>query len=297
MENNKNLLQVFDYCNNKVRIILKDGESWFVLKDVCDVLGLSNSRMIASRLDEDDVSITYLIDNLGRQQQTNIINENGLYDVILLSRKPEAKQFKRWITHDVLPSIRRHGAYITTSKLEEIAADPESLIRLINSFREENRQLQLQIENDRAKVLFADAITTSQHTLLVGELSKILQSSGIQIGPNRLFRRLRQDGFLMKRRGSSYNSPTQKSMKLKLFSIRETATIHSDGHVTISKTVKVTGKGQIYFVNRFLGKSKFLSPTNDNQQHLLNFLKLNGGENETKGKRCELKIFNNRKGE
>jgi anti-repressor protein len=265
MENSGNLLQVFNYCNNKVRIIMKDGEPWFVLKDVCDLLGLSNSRMIASRLDEDDVSITYLIDNLGRQQQTNIINENGLYDVILLSRKPEAKQFKRWITHDVLPSIRRHGAYITTSKLEELMNDPRAWAKMLTTIAEEreekerlqidNKHLEQQIEIDKPKVIFADAVSVADDSILVGELAKILKGNGIDIGQNRLFERLRKEGFLIKRDATDHNMPTQKSMDLELFRIKETAVTHSDGHVTISKTAKVTGKGQQFFVNYFLNQN------------------------------------------
>jgi anti-repressor protein len=148
--------------------------------------------------------------------------------------------------------------------MEEIMNDPENLIRLLNSLKTENKQLRLQIESDRPKILFADAITTSHCTILVGELAKILKGNGVEIGQNRLFQHLRQRGFLIKRRGADHNSPTQKSMRLGLFSIRETATLHSDGHVSISKTVKVTGKGQLYFVNVFLKKAKQL--ISDNQQ-------------------------------
>jgi anti-repressor protein len=263
--NETNDLQVFFYEGQKVRTIPKCGESWWVLKDICDVLGLSNPTAVADRLDEDERAKF----NLGRQGDTNIINESGLYQVVLRSDKPEAKKFKRWVTHEVLPSIRRHGAYITTSKMEEILNDPENLVRLLNSLKTENKQLHLQIENDKPKILFADAITTSHCTILVGELAKILKGNGVEIGQNRLFEYLRQRGFLIKRRCADYNSPTQKSMKLGLFSIRETATLHSDGHVSISKTVKVTGKGQLYFVNFFLNRVKQFS---DNQQSFPNFL-------------------------
>jgi anti-repressor protein len=268
MGNSKNLLQVFTYGHNKIRIIMKDGEPWFVLKDVCDVLNLTSSARVAERLKKDEVSSTHLIDSMGRLQETTIISESGLYRVIFRSDKEKAEKFQNWVFIEVLPSIRRHGAYITASKMEEIANDPENLIRLLNSLKTENRQLQLQIEGDRAKVLFADAVTTSHCTILVGELAKILKGNGLEIGQNRLFEKLREGGFLMKRRGALFNSPTQKSMKLKLFSIRETATLHPDGRVTISKTVKVTGKGQLYFVNLFLNK-QFLS---DYQQCFPNFL-------------------------
>jgi anti-repressor protein len=248
---------------------MKAGEPWFVLKDVCDVLGIGNNRDVVARLDDDEKGVDN-IDTLGGAQKLIIISESGFYKVIMLSRKQEAKKFQRWVTHEVLPSVRKHGAYITDSKMEEIMSDPENLVRLLNSLKTENKQLQLRIENDRPKILFADAITTSHCTILVGELAKILKGNGVEIGQNRLFEQLRQSGFLIKRRGADYNSPTQKAMKLGLFSIRETATLHSDGHVSISKTVKVTGKGQLYFVNRFLGKGKLV--VDDNQQSFPNFL-------------------------
>jgi anti-repressor protein len=268
--NGINALQTFFYNEKEVRTAWKDSQPLWALKDVCDVLEIKNSSDVVKRLNKDDIDLVYLTDSTRRQQQMVMINEGALYSVIIRSDKPEARKFEHWITHEVLPSIRRHGAYITESTMEEIAADPENLIRLLNSLKTENKQLQLQIENDRAKVLFADAITTSHCTLLIGELAKILKGNGVEIGQNRLFEKLREGGFLVKRRGSDFNSPTQKSMKLGLFSIRETATLHPDGCVTISKTVKVTGKGQLYFVNLFLNKSKqFL---NDYQQCFQYFL-------------------------
>ena len=251
-----NELQVFSYEGKEIRTIQRNGETWWVLKDLCGVLGLSNARMIADRLDEDDVSLAYVTDSMGRRQQTNIVNESGLYNVILRSDKPEAKKFKRWVTHEVLPQIRRHGAYITTSKIEELMNDPDSWIKLLTALKEERQEkerLQLQTAQDKPKVVFADAVSVSDGTILIGELAKILKGNGIEIGQNRLFERLRQDGFLIKRKGTDYNAPTQKAMELGLFKVKETAITHSDGHVTISKTTKVTGKGQQYFVNYFLG--------------------------------------------
>lgn len=251
-----NELQVFSYEGKEIRTIQRNGETWWVLKDVCGVLELSNARMIADRLDEDDVSLAYVTDSMGRRQQTNIVNESGLYNVILRSDKPEAKKFKRWVTHEVLPQIRRHGAYITTSKLEEIMNDPDSWIKLLTALKEERQEkerLQLQVAQDKPKVVFADAVSVSDGTILIGELAKILKGNGIEIGQNRLFERLRQDGFLIKRKGTDYNAPTQKAMELGLFKVKETAITHSDGHVTISRTTKVTGKGQQYFVNYFIG--------------------------------------------
>mgnify|MGYP000876388854 CR=1 FL=1 len=250
-----NELQVFSYEGKEVRTIQRNGETWWVLKDVCGVLEIGNSRMVADRLDLDEKGVS-IIDTLGGKQELTVISESGLYNVILLSRKPEAKKFKRWVTHEVLPQIRRHGAYITTSKLEEIMNDPDAWIKLLTALKEERQEkerLKLQSAQDKPKVVFADAVSVSEGTILIGELAKILKGNGIDIGQNRLFERLRQDGFLIKRKGTDYNAPTQKAMELGLFRVKETAITHSDGHVTISKTTKVTGKGQQYFINYFLG--------------------------------------------
>lgn len=250
-----NNLQVFSYEGKEVRTIQESGEPWWVLKDVCEVLELSNSRMVAERLDEDDKGVS-IVDTLGGKQELTVISESGLYNVILLSRKPEARRFKRWVTHEILPSIRKHGAYVTSDKLEEIMNDPDAWIKVLTALKEERQakeRLQLQATVDRPKVVFADAVSVSDGTILIGELAKILKGNGIEIGQNRLFEKLRQDGFLIKRKGTDYNAPTQRAMELELFKVKETAITHSDGHVTISKTTKVTGKGQQYFVNYFLG--------------------------------------------
>lgn len=250
-----NNLQVFSYEGKEVRTIQKSGEPWWVLKDVCDVLELNNSRMVADRLDEDEKGVS-IVDTLGGRQELTVISEGGLYNVILLSRKPEARKFKRWVTHEVLPTIRKHGTYITSYKLEEIMNDPDAWIKVLTALKEERQvkeHLQIQATVDRPKVIFADAVSVSDGTILIGELAKILKGNGIEIGQNRLFEQLRQDGFLIKRNGTDYNAPTQKAMELGLFKVKETAITHSDGHVTISKTTKVTGKGQQYFVNYFLG--------------------------------------------
>jgi len=251
-----NELQVFSYEGKEVRTIQRKGEPWWVLRDVCGVLELSNSRMVADRLDDDEKGVS-IADTPGGKQELTVISESGLYNVILLSRKPEARKFKRWVTHEVLPQIRRHGAYITASKLEEIMNDPDAWITLLTALKEERQekvQLKLQAAEDKPKVIFADAVSVSEGTILIGELAKILKGNGVNIGQNRLFERLRQDGFLIKRKGTDYNAPTQKAMEIGLFRVKETAITHSDGHVTISKTTKVTGKGQQYFVNYFLSE-------------------------------------------
>ena len=221
-----------------------------------------NYRDIAARLDDDERE-PVLVDTLGGRQEMIAVTESGLYSIILLSRKPEAKKFKRWVTHEVLPTIRKHGAYVTPAKLEELMNDPDSWIKVLTALKEERaakERLQLEATENKPKVIFADAVSVSEGTILIGELAKILKGNGIEIGQNRLFEKLRQDGYLIKRKGTDYNAPTQRAMDLGLFRVKETAITHSDGHVTISKTTKVTGKGQQYFINLFLGKG-----VNDNE--------------------------------
>jgi len=252
-----NELQVFSYEGNEIRTVRKGEETWWVLKDVCEILDLTTTARVAERLDDDEVSQTHIIDSIGRKQETTIVSESGLYNVILRSDKPEAKKFKRWVTHEVLPTIRRHGAYVTPARLEELMNDPDAWIKVLTALKDERaakERLQLQAAEDKPKVIFADAVSVSEGTILIGELAKILKGNGIEIGQNRLFERLRQDGYLIKRKGTDYNAPTQRAMELGLFKVKETAITHSDGHVTISKTTKVTGKGQQYFINLFLGE-------------------------------------------
>jgi anti-repressor protein len=251
-----NGLQVFSYEGNEVRTVQKGSDILWILKDVCGILGIEKYRDAATRLDDDERE-PVLVDTLGGRQEMIAVTESGLYSIILLSRKPEAKKFKRWVTHEVLPTIRKHGAYVTPAKLEELMNDPDSWIKVLTALKEERaakERLQLEATENKPKVIFADAVSVSKGTILIGELAKILKGNGIEIGQNRLFEKLRQDGYLIKRKGSDYNAPTQRAMELGLFRVKETAITHSDGHVTISKTTKVTGKGQQYFINLFLGK-------------------------------------------
>lgn len=257
-----NGLQVFSYEGNEVRTVQKGSEILWLLKDVCGILGIEKYRDAATRLDDDERE-PVLVDTLGGRQEMIAVTESGLYSIILLSRKPEAKKFKRWVTHEVLPTIRKHGAYVTPAKLEELMNDPDSWIKVLTALKEERaakERLQLEATENKPKVIFADAVSVSEGTILIGELAKILKGNGIEIGQNRLFEKLRQDGYLIKRKGTDYNAPTQRAMDLGLFRVKETAITHSDGHVTISKTTKVTGKGQQYFINLFLGKG-----VNDNE--------------------------------
>ena len=250
-----NQLQVFNNTEfGRVRTMVINGSPWFVAKDVCECLGLTKHRDAVSRLDGDERG-SVEVDTLGGTQQMAAVNEYGLYSLVLSSRKPSAKAFKRWITHEVIPTIRKHGAYMTGETLEQALTSPDFLIRLATELKTEQEARRLaeqKIEADKPKVLFADSVAASHGSILVGELAKLLNQNGIDIGQNRLFNWLRENGYLICRKGTDYNMPTQRSMEMQLFSIKETAITHSDGHVSISKTVKVTGKGQLYFVNKFL---------------------------------------------
>lgn len=250
-----NQLQVFNSTEfGQVRTMVINGSPWFVAKDVCECLGITKHRDAVSRLDGDERG-SVEVDTLGGTQQMAAVNEYGLYNLVLSSRKPSAKAFKRWITHEVIPAIRKHGAYMTGETLEQALTSPDFLIRLATELKTEQearRLAEAQIEANKPKVLFADSVAASHGSILVGELAKLLNQNGIDIGQNRLFNWLRENGYLICRKGTDYNMPTQRSMEMQLFNIKETAITHSDGHVSISKTVKVTGKGQVYFVNKFL---------------------------------------------
>lgn len=254
-----NELIPFDYEGTNVRVIEVDGEPWFVLADLLKVLGITRKpSAVIERIDE-GVRQTYPIqDTLGRTQQAHIVNEPGMYEVIIRSDSPKARPFKRWVTHEVIPSIRKRGGYLTPEAVEATLTDPDFIIRLATDLKKERAraaELQAQTEADAPKVLFANAVATSHTSILVGDLAKILKGNGLDIGANRLFALLREDGYLIKRKGTDWNMPTQRSMDLGLFEVKETAITHSDGHVTVNKTPKVTGKGQTYFVDRYLAET------------------------------------------
>lgn len=244
-------LQIFKNAQfGEVRTILKDGQPWFVAKDISVILGYSDSQAMTRRLDEDESMTDKLA---GMNMNSTLINESGLYNAVLGSNKPQAKQFKKWVTGEVLPTIRKHGAYMTDNTIEKALMDPDFLIKLATNLKEEKSK-RLEAENkiklQQPKVIFADAVTASHTSILVGDLAKLLKQNGVDTGANRLFEKLRIKGYLIRRKGTDYNMPTQKSMELGLFEIKETSIVHGDGHVSISKTSKVTGKGQIYFVNK-----------------------------------------------
>lgn len=249
-----NELKNFSFEGRQIRALTIEGEPYFVGKDVAEVLGYSNSRKaIADHVDSEDKGVTKCY-TLGGTQQTTIINESGLYSLILSSKLPDAKKFKHWVTSEVLPTIRKHGAYMTDAKAAAIVTDKGSLADLLQQAAEQLKRKDIQIEQMKPKALFADAVSTSDTPILVGELAKILHQNGVSMGQNRMFRWLRDNGYLISKKGSDYNMPTQRAMELGLFRIKENAITHSDGHVTITKTPKVTGKGQVYFVNKFVGE-------------------------------------------
>lgn len=248
-------IQPFNFQGHEVRVVQRqDGQPLWVAIDVSRVLGFSEASAMTRHLDEDEKGLSNW-QTPGGSQQMITITESGLYSAILRSRKPEAKEFKRWVTHEVLPAIRKHGGYLTEQKIAEALDDPDTIIRLATSLKEERARraaLETQQKIDAPKVIFADAVAVSNTAILVGDLAKLLKGNGINVGANRLFRWLRENGYLIRRKGTDWNMPTQKSMDLELLRVKETVITHSDGHTSINKTPKVTGKGQRYFVERFL---------------------------------------------
>ena len=251
-----NELQVFNSSEfGEIRTITKDDEPMFCLIDICKALEMSNPTMVAQRLDDDERTKL----DLGRQGETNFITESGLYAVILRSDKPNAKKFRKWVTSEVLPSIRKNGGYIVG---QENMTDDELMAKALlvanNKIAERDKiieQKQARIEQMKPKEIFADAVATSHTSILVGDLAKLICQNGYQIGQKRLFDWLRANGYLIKT-GSSYNMPMQRYVEQGLFEIKESNLVNPDGSVRITKTTKVTGKGQIYFVNKFLKGAK-----------------------------------------
>ena len=257
-----------------VRTIEKDNKIYFCGSDVAKALGYSNPRDAIARhckadgvVKHDVVSETVNQHGVATQQNVtmNFITEGNVYRLITHSKLPAAEQFEHWVFDEVLPSIRKHGAYMTANTLEQALLSPDYLIRLATALKhekeqrklleEKNEQQRSKIEEDKPKVIFAEAVETAKTSILVGELAKILKQNGVATGQKRFFEWLRTNGYLIKS-GSDKNMPTQRSMELGLFEIKETAIAHSDGHTTVQKTPKVTGKGQQYFINKFLPKNE-----------------------------------------
>lgn len=233
-----------------VRTIEIDNEPYFVGKDVAEILGYSEPRSaVSKKVDSEDRGVAKIETPSGVQEMTTI-NESGLYSLIFGSKLPKAKEFKHWVTSEVLPSIRKHGMYATN----ELLNDPDFAIQAFTALKEERerrKQLESIVEQDKPKVLFADAVETAQTSILVGDLAKLIKQNGVDIGQKRLFNYLRENGYLIKS-GNSKNMPTQKAMDKGLFEVKERTINNPDGSVRITKTTKVTGKGQTYFINEFL---------------------------------------------
>lgn len=243
-----NEVQLFNFENHEVRSLLINSEPWFVGKDVAEALGYSKARnAIATHIDSEDKKDAPIQGTLGGVQEMTVINESGLYSLVLSSKLPSAKKFKRWVTSEVLPTLRKTGQYqVKELSGQELMA--KALIEAQSVLAAKDKQ----IEEMKPKALFADAVATSHTSILVGELAKILKQNGIDMGQKRLFAWLREKGYLIKRQGTDYNMPTQKAMDLGLFEIKEGSYVNGSGVNITTKTPKVTGKGQQYFINKFL---------------------------------------------
>lgn len=257
-----NELKIFENSEfGKLRTISKDNEVWFVGKDIAEALGYVDTKSaLADHVDTEDKKILkggdlppldFSIPNRG----LTFVNESGLYSLVLSSKLEKAKEFKRWVTREVIPAIRKHGGYLTEEKIEEVLSDPDTIIKLATSLKEERAkraEAEQKLEAAKPKMIFADAVSASGDTILIGELAKLLKQNGVNIGEKRLFEWLRNNGYLIKRHGDDRNMPTQRAMEMGLFRIKKTAITKSDGTPLTARTPKVTGKGQQYFVNKFL---------------------------------------------
>ena len=243
--------EIFNFRGQDVRTVIINNEPYFVGKDVAEILGYTNPRQaLKNHVDEDDKGVSKC-DTPGGKQDLVIINESGMYSLVLSSKLPQAKEFKRWVTSEVLPTIRKHGMFAT----DELLDNPDFAIATLQKLKEEReakKLLEATIEEQKPKVIFANAVSASHTSILVGEFAKIMRQNGADMGQNRMFAWLRENGYLISRKGSDRNMPTQKSMELGLFEIKETTINHSDGHISISKTPKITGKGQLYFTEKIL---------------------------------------------
>lgn len=254
-----NELQNFNFNNLPVRTVLIDDEPWFVGKDVAKILGYANTKDALLKHVDDEDKLGSQITTSGQKRNMVVVNESGLYNLILGASKQgknqeikeKARQFKRWITHEVLPTIRKHGAYMTDAKAQDVISG-NGLADLLLQAGNQIKQLELEKSQMKPKALFADSVSASKNTILIRDLAKILKQNGIDIGEKRLFTWLRDNGYLVKKIGSDYNSPTQRSMNLGILEFTENTHVHNSGKITVTKTPKVTGKGQIYFVNKFL---------------------------------------------
>ncbi len=249
-----NELKIFENeAFGAVRVIEREGQPWFVASDVAKSLGYRDAAAMTRMLDEDEKG-THIVCTLGGKQEVTVISEAGLYSSVIRSGREEAKAFKRWITHEVIPSIRRHGMYATPQTVEAMLDDPDTTIKILTALKEERAQrqaLEAKAEADRPKIVFAESIEVAKTSILVGEMAKLIkQATGHDIGQNRFFDFLRDNGYLHKS-GSQRNMPTQRSIEAGWMEVKEGTRIGSSGECHITRTTKITGRGQIYFINLF----------------------------------------------
>ena len=254
--------QLFNFNGQQVRTVTINDEPYFVGKDVAMILGYKDlSRALNQHVEKENrksLSLKAsgdlypsLWEGKNDFSKKIVINEAGVYDLIFDSQLPKAHEFKHWVTSEVLPTIRKHGAYMTDEKAFNVIHNADGLADLLQQAADQLKAKDIQIAEMKPKALFADAVSTSNSSILIGQLAKILRQNGVNIGQNRLFAWMRKNGYLGTR-GSNRNVPTQRSMELGLFKTKETVINHSDGHTTVNITTKVTGKGQQYFINKFL---------------------------------------------
>lgn len=256
-----NEIQIFNSSEfGEIRTAIVKEEPMFCLVDVCKALDITHVTDVKKRLKPDGVGTAEVIDRLGRKQTAIFINESNLYKTIFQSRKESAEQFTEWVTSEVLPSIRKNGGYIAG---QESLSDEELLANAVlvaqRKIAERDRVIQQQeekIEEMKPKAIFADAVSSSETSILIGDMAKLLRQNGVEIGQKRLFEWLRNKSYLVKRKGSDWNMPTQRSMEMGLFEIKETHHIDGNGCNITKRTPKVTGKGQVYFINKFLGENE-----------------------------------------
>ena len=254
--------QLFSFKGQQVRTVTINDEPFFVGKDVADILGYANNRDALVKHVDDEDKQTSQIATAGQKRSMTVINESGLYSLILGSKLPQAKDFKHWVTSEVLPTIRKHGAYMTDQKAFDVTHNAQGLADLLQQAAEQLQKKDIQIEEMKPKALFADAVSTAKTNILIGEMAKILKANGVDyitvagqkvtMGQNHFFQWLRENGYLIKRRGTDYNAPTQMAMNKGLFKVKESTSIDANGTTRVNKTTKVTGKGQQYFTNYFL---------------------------------------------
>ncbi|MDY4579758.1 MAG: phage antirepressor KilAC domain-containing protein [Anaerobutyricum hallii] len=251
-----NDLQIFKNKEfGEIRTVQLNNETYFIGKDVTTALGYANARdAISKHVDDEDKGVAKC-DTPGGKQDLTVVNESGLYALIFGSKLESAKRFKHWVTSEVIPSIRKHGMYA----VDDLLNNPDMAIKAFTALKEErekNKLLQEDVKRMKPKEIFADAVSTSHTSILIGDLAKILKQNGVQTGQKRLFEWMRENGFLIKRNGADRNMPTQRAMEQGLFEVKESTVNNPDGSVRINRTTKVTGKGQQYFINIFLSDKK-----------------------------------------